>query len=361
MHDFHEWSRIAFRRQHGLLDLPEPCRPVLTPDDAMFRLACRHRVAGLWAAELVPAWKHYAYGQAQHAVRCALEAERIYGHLRQSIPGIAIVKGPALAVQAWPQPGLRHFDDLDFRCGKTEYCRLRDAFGSLGYRPAIEDAGRHENLWSFGWGVSFSRADGFLVECNHRMFPTHYPWPPRLDRTGAGLWCLLALDRHDVLTLAPAPHLLYCCLHAVWHGWERLSWAVDIAGLLVRHPEALAAARMLAKAGFPLRSLEHACGVANGLFGPLPGFPAGSSAQDEELREVESLLMRQVAAGGFRVARRLHHGLLNRRERLGYTLRRILIPGDPDFQRWSLPAACRHGYWVLRPLRLLASRLSITA
>ena len=354
MHDFLEWTRIAFRRQHGLGESPEQQRQAWIPDDAMFRLACRHRVAGLWAAELVPDWKHYAYGQAQHAVRCALEAERIYGHLQRSIPGIGIIKGPALAVQAWPQHGLRHFDDLDFRCGKAQFRRLREAFGALGYRPAIEDPNHQENLWHFGWGVAFTRADGFLVECNHRMFPPHYPWPARLDRADAGVWNLLTMEQHKVLTLDPAPHLLLCCLHAIWHGWERLSWAADIAGLLVRYPEVLDDARRLSGAsGFPRRALDSACGVVNGLFGPLPGWSGRTPAGDADRIEAESLLMRADGTGGFGFARRLQYRLYNNRERIGCTLRRLLIPGDLDFRRWSLSSRHRHAYWILRQFRQL--------
>jgi len=356
MNDFLQWTRVAFRRQHGLEESALSPHPA-PADDALFRLACCHRVAGLWAAELVPSWKQYAYGQAQHAVRCALEAERIAVQMQERIPDIAIIKGPALAVQAWPQPGLRHFDDLDFRCGRVEVSRLRDALGTLGYQPAITDTRRLGHLWHYGWGVAFTRADGFMLEFNDRLFPPHFLCPARLNSSNTGLWGPLVLEQHPVATLLPAPHLLYCCMHAIWHGWERLIWAADIAGLMVRWPDALAGARVLAgDAGFARRALECACRVANGLFGPLPCYPVRTPDGDEDLREAVSLLMRTDGPSGFSRARLLRRRLYNRREIVQSTLRRMATPGDPDFQRWSFAAFNRHWYWVLRPFRLLATR-----
>ncbi len=354
MNDFLQRTRLAFRRNHGLAETGGLMDPEDAPDEAVFRLACRHRVAGLWAAELVPAWKRHAAGQALHTARCAAVAEQLAAALEGTLPNLAVIKGPVLAVQAWPQPALRHYDDLDLRCDHVDYARLHASFAAQGYRAEHADRRRNGHLWHYGWGVAFIGPDGLRIECNHRMFPPHFPWPARTDAGSPGNpWETVLLDACAVRAPAPSPHLLLACLHAVWHGWERVSWVVDIAGLLVRCPEALPGARMLAKTGFPRRALDHACRVANGLFGPLPGFPAGASDQNEDLRAAVSLLMRKDTSDGFCVARRLHHGLLNHRERVGYTLRRILIPGDLDFQRWPLPAAWRHAYWVLRPVRLL--------
>ncbi len=350
MNEFLAWTRLAFRN----LYVSEPLPNARTePPSEFFKLARQHRVVGLWAAAgLAPGWKSHAYGQALYAARCTEEAERLYARFAQVIPAIGLIKGPTLAVQAWPQLGLRHYDDLDFRCGKEDVDALAAVLLSLGYVPETSDSNRQANLWHFGWGIAFVKGDGLRVEVNHRLFPPHYPAPARFEGVREAIWTQLALDQGAVQTLAPAAHLLYCSMHAVWHGWDRLGWVVDMAGLMTRYPDVVEKARQLAgETGFPRRALEAACHVANGLFGPLPGADEPDDAGDGDLGDAVALLMqtadRRVAA------RRLQRRLCSRTEWIGSTLRRALTPGDPDFQRWSLPAARRYRYWLLRPTRLL--------
>ncbi len=352
MNEFLEWTRFAFRHLHAYEPLPTS---LPEPTDALARLSRQHRVAGLWAAAgLAPAWKPYAYGQALYAARCTSEAERIYDCLQPIIPAIGLIKGPALALQAWPQSGLRHYDDLDFRCGKEDVDKLSAALLPLGYKPEIPDANRQSHLWHFGWGIAFVNGDGLRVEVNHRLFPPHYPAPVEFQGTGGDVWTSLPLDQRSVRTLAPAAHLLLCCMHAIWHGWERLGWVVDVAGLMVRCPGVVEQARQLAgETGFPRRALEAACQVASGLFGPLPGAAEPEAARDLDLGEAVALLMRPD--GRHAGARRLQRRLCNPTEWISSTLRRLLTPGDPDFKRWSLPAGRRYHYWLLRPLRLVAA------
>lgn len=354
MNEFLAWSRLAFRQQRVAEPLPAVLPP---PTDALSRLARQHRVAGLWvAAGLAPTWKPYAYGQALYAARCTAEAERLYEHLAPAIPAIGLIKGPALATQAWSQPGLRQYDDLDFRCGKMDVDTLSAVLRSLGYKPEITDANRQSQLWHFGWGIAFVKDDGLRVEVNHRLFPPHYPVPVRFEGTGSDVWTSLPLDQRSVRTFTPAAHLLLCSMHAIWHGWERLGWVVDIAGLMTRYPGVVQQARQLAgDTGFPRRALETACGVANGLFGPLPGTAEPDDAGDRDLGDAVALLMQTDDRRAS--AKRLQRRLCSPTEWIGSTLRRVLTPGDPDFQRWSLPAGRRYRYWLLRPLRLLARSL----
>ncbi len=351
MNEFLAWTRLAFRH----LQAAEPLPAVLPqPTEALSRLARQHRVVGLWvAAGLAPTWKQHAYGQALYAARCTAEAERLCAHLAPVIPAIGLVKGPALAVQAWSQSGLRQYDDLDFRCGKEDVGKLSAVLLSLGYNPETADANRQSHLWHFGWGIAFVKDDGLRVEVNHRLFPPHYPAPVELEDKGGDIWTSLPLDQRSVRAFTPAAHLLLCSMHAIWHGWERLGWVVDMAGLMTRYPRVLEQARQLAgTTGFPRRALEAACHVANGLFGPLPGAAEPDAAGEGDLGDAVALLAPMTDRRA--AARRLQRQLCSRTEWFGSTLRRALTPGDPDFQRWSLPAARRYRYWLLRPMRLLA-------
>lgn len=355
-----EWApscRLAFRRLHGLPASGEVF-PVLTEDarNALFAWARRHRMLGLLRAGMPgldsAEWKAAAYGKAQHAARCMLEAERLFALLSPALPALALVKGPALAIQAWPDPGLRSFDDLDFLCARCDYPRLLHGMQAAGYRPDIADPRRMAHLWHYGWGIAFRHPDGFMVEVNHRFFPPHYPWPRGLDSRREDLFAPQKLETAVVHAPTPGLHLLLGCLHAVWHGWARMAWLADIAGLLARHPDALAQAETLAATcPFAQRALAAGCGVAEAIFGadlspsPLPRVSA--HVRDDALAHLgpnaRSLHRHEL--------RSFHEQFMTGREKAAYRLRRMFTPGDGDFRWVSLPPAWRGLYWALRPAR----------
>ena len=367
MDDFLKLSRSAFRSIHGLAVDPDDRRAIgPSGADVWLKAARRHRVAGLWAdglnlPELAPsvaqAWKTIAYGQALHTARLTAEAGRIFSALQCAAPDLRLVKGPALAAQAWPQPGLRTFDDLDFRCGKQHLNTLLKELSTLGYRPEVSETNRRNHLWWFGWGITFRHSDGFMVEFNHRMFPPHFPWPERLSRYAPERWEMLELDGVSMPCPAPALHLLLACVHAVWHGWERLDWLVDIAGLLVRHPNLLAEAQNLVpRDSLAQKALGCCCCAADQLFGSLPGVPQFGVLDEELAEQAMVLLTRTAPAVPAAVRRRLHYRLMSPKESIPYTVRRLATPGDPDFKKLSLTETLRPFYWVLRPLRYMLDR-----
>lgn len=261
-----------------------------------------------------------------------------------------LLKGPALAVQAWPDPGLRAFDDLDFRCPRAQGEIAAATLWRIGYRPELSDACRRSHYWHFGWGVAFLHPDGFRIELNHRCFPPHYPCPRALADSDADGVTTLDLDGAPVRTLTPDRHLLLCCIHALWHGGERLGWIADIAGLLALHPVALEGALAGAR-GFPRRALLAGVGLAETLFGP--GLAPAAAPETEAAQQLFIEQLRRNAAVGDSERRALHRALMTPAERAGYFLRRALTPGDGDFRCRVLPRKLRAMYWLYRPLRRL--------
>lgn len=352
MDQFLAWSRCAFRAVHGL-PCAEPSRPVAAEERAsLLAWARMNRMAGLLQAglpDLDPALRSAAYGQAQHSARGALEAERIFALLSSSLSTLALIKGPALAAQAWPDPGLRSFDDLDFLTDRSDEPCVLEGLQAAGYRPEVDDPNRRAHLWHYGWGVSFRHSEGFLVEVNHRIFPPHYPWPRALSAARRDLFQMQTLDGAAVSAPAPPLHLIHACLHAVWHGWSRLAWLADIAGLLARHPDCFAQAQALAPLGsFAEKALVAGCAVAEALFGPGVSAAGAPAPLVEAARAVLAGDAPPLVAGKLR---RFHEHFMSPGEVRSYRLRRFWIPGDGDFQWISLPAAARGLYWLLRPLR----------
>ncbi|MGD9781132.1 MAG: nucleotidyltransferase family protein [Kiritimatiellia bacterium] len=351
MTDFLPWARQAFRALHGL---PDAGNAVLPPE-ARHRLAAwarRHRLTGLLQAGLPEAGeplRSTAYGQAQHTARCTHEAERLFALLAPRLQTLALLKGPALAAQAWPEAGLRQFDDLDFLCADRDFPAFAAGMADAGYAPEIGDPRRSAHLWHFGWGAAFRHPDGFAVEVKRRFFPPHYPWPGRCNPGWKSAFADQKLDAAAVRAPTPALHLLLGCLHAVWHGWARMAWIADVAGLLARHPRISSQAQALAACcPFAENALAAGCGVAEAVFGP--GL-CPAAAPPGVVPQAVALFNGSARAMGGRELRRFHRQFMTKTEVFSYRLRRIATPGDGDFLWISLPPALRGLYWFLRPLR----------
>ena len=353
---FLAWSRQAFRSLHGL---PRDGKTISVPTEAqdeLFAWARRHRVLGLLRAGLPgagTALESAAYGQARHSAHWATEAERLFSLLSPALPALALLKGPALAVQAWPDPGLRSFDDLDFLCARRDFRRLREGLRAAGYAPDIAEPRRLAHLWHYGWGIAFRHPAGFRVEANHRFFPPHYPWPCRPDLRREPPFIDQKLDGAAVRAPAPELHLLLCCLHAIWHGWARLAWLADIAGLLARHPGIFPQAQALSRrCPFARRALIAGCGVAEAIFGPGPASaPPLPRAPEAVVGQALAFLAGSARNLRGRELREFHEQFMTTAEKAAYRIRRVGIPGDGDFLWIPLPAALRGLYWILRPVR----------
>lgn len=324
--------------------------------DSILSLAERHRVLGLLSAGLSletmadapDAWKRKVFSRARYTAHLASEASSIWRELEPDIPGLNLIKGPALSLQAWPQSGIRDYDDLDFRCPASSFEPFVSGLEKMGYH-LVHSLPRSRNLWHYGWGICLINDRGTRVECNHRLFPPYYSWQRSLS-DDESQWQLIQIEDADIRIPSPALHLIYCCAHAAWHGWERLSWLADIGALLNTYPSAYDQSVNVLKPGrFQFAALNAGCALACHCFEALrpeslPPVDRGSLAHIED----------QLSSSGgmtFSAQRRHHLDLMTLRERLIYHMKRLLTPGDPDFQWINLPRFLRGLYWLLRPVR----------
>ena len=139
--------------------------------------------------------------------------------------GWALVKGPGLALAAWPDPFARPFSDLDVFVSPA---RFGDAVVTLlrqGYRAAgVPDVS------AVHW--TFTRPDSFAVELHH-AFSREFPVSPDLLARFCGDTIRVSGGGGGVPVPAPSAHLAYVLLHAYNHGWQLgLSWALDVHFLL---------------------------------------------------------------------------------------------------------------------------------
>jgi hypothetical protein len=140
-----------------------------------------------------------------------------------------LVKGPGLALAAWPDPFVRPFSDLDVFVAPARFGAAVGVLLGLGYRTEAvpDDSAVH---WTF------TRPGAFAVELHH-TFSREFPAPGELvERFVAGGGPVPAVGP-DLRVPTPAAHLAYVLLHAYNHGWAMSpAWALDVHFQLVRDP-----------------------------------------------------------------------------------------------------------------------------
>ncbi len=170
-----------------------------------------------------------------------------------------LVKGPGLALAAWPDPFVRPFSDLDVFVSPSRFGVAVMALLELGYRTTAmpDDSAVH---WTF------TRPGAFSVELHH-TFSREFPAPADLvERFVAGGAPVPAVGP-DLRVPAPAAHLAYVLLHAYNHGWALSpAWALDVHFLLDRDPGLAGAALGFFPPAWPVDlSLRVAARVAPGV------------------------------------------------------------------------------------------------
>jgi hypothetical protein len=225
-------------------------RVVDLPGDVDFEklvpLAEDHGVTSLVAAALlllpesrVPAEiraELLARQRAQHFVTLRMSAELFRLIDRFSAQNIAalLVKGPALAVQAYGDAAMRNYGDLDFLLHQSDIASATRVMMDAGYEPHVPlsaiAAGKIPGQYMFR-----QREAQLLVELHNDRTMRYYPRPLRIDELFARK-TNVSLDGHEVPAPCVEDHLVLICIHGAKHFWERLQWIADVAALVFRQP-----------------------------------------------------------------------------------------------------------------------------
>src|SRR6202158_1092026 len=225
----------------------------------------RHRLAGLlrsadWARLLVLAEAH---GVAGHLTAClrSLDEDLVPAEIRQTLVdrqraqnfftlrltaelfcildrfssegiGTLVVKGPVLAVQAYGDPAMRAYGDLDLLVRQRDIRRATELLSAAGFSPPVPlsaiDAGRIPGQYLF------SKPDSKLIVELHndltlRYFPRRLPIEEFFARQ-----IRVRLDAREAPALSVEDELVLISIHGAKHFWERLMWIADVAALVSR-------------------------------------------------------------------------------------------------------------------------------
>ena len=207
-------------------------------------LAEEHGVEGLLAASLrelegalVPPEIKQKIADRKRAqtfftLRLNAELFRLLEQFRSNGIDAVVVKGPVLAVQAYGDPAMRRYGDLDLLVRQRDIRRATELMSAAGFAPAVPlsaiDAGKIPGQYLF------SKPDSKLIIELHNDFTLRY-FPRRLPlEEFFARQVRVRVDGQEVPALPVEDELVLICIHGAKHFWERLMWIADVAALVSR-------------------------------------------------------------------------------------------------------------------------------
>ena len=149
--------------------------------------------------------------------------------------GALVVKGPVLAMQAYGDPAMRSYGDLDLLVRQKDIRRATELMSAAGYAAAVPltaiDAGKIPGQYLFS-----KPGSKLIVELHNdrtlRYFPRRLPLEEFFERQ-----IRVRLDAHEAPALSVEDELVLICIHGAKHLWERLMWIADVAALVSRQTD----------------------------------------------------------------------------------------------------------------------------
>src|SRR6266436_8712828 len=205
----------------------------------LLTLAEEHGVAGHLAASLrgleeglIPPETRQALVDRKReqnffTLRLTAELFRLLDRFTSEGIGALVVKGPVLAVQAYGDPAMRAYGDLDLLVRQRDIRRATELMIAAGYEAAVPlsaiDAGKIPGQYLF------SAPDSKLLVELHNDYTLRY-FPRRLLLEGFfERQVRVLLDSRKAPALSVEDELVLICVHGAKHYWERLMWIADVA------------------------------------------------------------------------------------------------------------------------------------
>jgi putative nucleotidyltransferase-like protein len=340
-----DWTRLlVLAEEHGIIG----------------HLAARMREIG---GDIVPPDMLDALVERQRAqlfftLRMTAELFRLLERFAAAEIGALVVKGPVLAVQAYGDPAMRFYGDLDLLVRQRDIRHATEVMIADGYASKIPlsaiDAGKIPGQYLFSKPES-----KLIVELHNDRTLRYFPRPLPLDRF-FDRQIRVRLDAHEVPALSVEDELVLICIHGAKHFWERLTWIADVAALVSRQRES-DWERVAATAGeIGAERMLHTglCLAAKLLAMPLPERFSLSVQGDAVAARLAAQVLKWLPAAGYAAPGLFERAVFRMRMRGSwlaaptYLLRLSLFPTEEDWQKGSQLSQKRFLDALRRPFRL---------
>jgi hypothetical protein len=205
-------------------------------------LAEQHGVTALLGASLrslegIPPEVRQSLAERQRtqiffSLRLTAELFRVLEIFKSAGVEAVVVKGPVLAMQAYGDPAMRSYGDLDLLVRQRDIRRATELMIASGFTAAVPlsaiDAGKIPGQYLFS-----NPESKLLVELHNDRTLRYFPRPLPLEEFFARR-IPVRLDSHDVPALCVEDELVLICIHGAKHLWERLMWIADVGALITR-------------------------------------------------------------------------------------------------------------------------------
>jgi hypothetical protein len=291
-------------------------------------------------------------------LRLSAELFRLLELLRKQGISPLVIKGPVLAAQAYSDPSVRAYGDLDLLVRQGDIRRATELMIASGYQAAVSltaiDAGKIPGQYLF-----LKPDSKLLVELHNDLTLRYFPRALPLEDFFARR-IHVRLDSHDVPAPCVEDELVLVCVHGAKHFWERLSWIADVAGLISRQTRidwerAASTARTVQSEHLLHTGLRLAADV---LHATLPEAIASQVRKDAAAAKLAARALQWLPAAGYAPPGLFERAAFRLRMRgsflaaPAYLLRLSLSPTEED---WHTGGATSHNRFLealRRPFRL---------
>ncbi len=149
-----------------------------------------------------------------------------------------ILKGPALCMTVYPDPGLRPFTDLDLLIRRQDLPAAKEIMPRLGYE-LVSGCYRNPDHLNEQLGCEWSYVNqGTVAEIHWDLLDKLAPYSIDIERFHRKA-VKKKVGGKEVLIFSPENQLMHLCLHQYKHHWENLRELTDIHAVLVEYGDAM--------------------------------------------------------------------------------------------------------------------------
>jgi len=279
-------------------------------------------------------------------------------------------KGPALAIEAYGDPGYRTFNDLDVLVQPKQFRKAVELLTDNGWKPITSASWLTKRNWNISRkkDIYFVDPDGLVnLELHWKLSGSHFGLPKEINTLWERLESIeLAGTRLPALGINDL--LIYLCLHGSRHSWERFGWICDIHQLILSKDSidwkqlyidsgGLGSEKVVALGlrlirdffGFEVPDKGWQNAISDPVFAEMSReikarlFTPESTAVEIGERYLNHLKLKERSFDRFK----LHYHYLTWYSRI------ILTPNEVDRNALMLPRVLDPLYYLTRPVRLL--------